>query len=591
MKHDESARVRICSRAGRQETGADRVLRVGDTAEFHAGSSVLRVGHRAVRLRLQTAEVLAYLLLHPDRLVTKDELLQAVWPGVVVTENSLVQCIAEIRRQLGSANRAVIETLPRRGYWYHPPTVDEAAEPDDASGSGRVEPVLPNSPLPISRAKRSYRRSLVAVLAILIVGAGVYWEYATKPLFEGAGSLGQTSRLAVAVLPLALNAGDAGQAEFAALFEEALVKGLAGIPGVQAIARSATVDVKPALNPLRAARALNAHYVVEGSIERANGQFAVDLRLIDAATGGQQWSDRLDLSTRMLNVDPRDAAGRFAQLMKADLAEREIARLDRQSPSSFDAQDLALRAWVLWQRNNREDNAQAQALARQAIALDPERLLAWRVLAASILLDRVAAWTDDPEGALERAEVAVRRAIDISPRQPQINTILGAIMALRGRYTEALAAFDAELAFGARHDPEVHEWLGVTYVLMGSPSRAIKPLETAIWLSPRDARLSYLLRTLAIAYMHTGDLCLGREIARTSVSTPRPSPRAYETLVAVCTMYGDSACAKEALAKLLRADPGYNMAQVMTEVTSNEPAYSARRQQYLAALRTAGLPQ
>ncbi|HVE88449.1 MAG TPA: hypothetical protein VNA44_02010, partial [Burkholderiaceae bacterium] len=202
----------------------------------------------------------------------------------------------------------------------------------------------------------------------------------------------------------------------------------------------------------------------------------------------------------------------------------------------------------------------------------------------------VALWTDDPEGALERSEAAARRALTINSRQPQINTIFGAIMALRGRYVEALAAFDAELALGSHNDPQLHEWLGVTYLLMGNPGRAIKPLETAIWLSPRDARLSHLWRTLAVAYMHTGDLCQGRESAWSAVRTSRPSPRAYETLAAICTMYGDDNCAKGALAELLRVAPSYSLARVTKEATSDEPSFVARRQQYLAALRTAGLP-
>ncbi len=143
------------------------------------------------------------------------------------------------------------------------------------------------------------------------------------------------------------------------------------------------------------------------------------------------------------------------------------------------------------------------------------------------------------------------------------------------------------LEFAAKCDGHVL----LTYLLMGNPGRAIKPLETAIWLSPRDVRLSYLWRTLAIAYMHTGDLCQGRESAWSAVRTPRPSLRAYETLAAVCTMYGDDACAKGALAELLRIAPRYSITQVTKEVSSNEPAFVARRQQYLAALRTAGLPQ
>lgn len=156
---------------------------------------------------------------------------------------------------------------------------------------------------------------------------------------------------------------------------------------------------------------------------------------------------------------------------------------------------------------------------------------------------------------------------------------------------EALAAFEAELAFGSRHEPQVHEWMGVTYLLMGKPRQAVKPLETAIWLSPGDTRLSSLWRTLAIAHIHIGDSCLAQDRAWLAVRSPRPSLRAYETLAAVCTMYGDIGCAKTALAELMHLEPGYSITRVNKEVSSDEPLYVAKRQEYLEALRMAGLPQ
>jgi TolB-like protein/Tfp pilus assembly protein PilF len=534
---------------------------------------------------------LTYMLMNPDRLISKSELLREVWPGVVVTENSLVQCVTEIRRELG-ADRGAIETIARRGYWLRSTLGDVVEVPDFAPKTDLAQSTVPSLPLRAGRQLTGHWRGIVAVFGVLLLLGGAYWRHLTESSAAHTSHLEQAPSLSMALLPLALNAGDAGQAMFADQVADAFTRNLSQIPGVQVVARSSTIGYQPgATNPRRAGRELNVHYIVEGSVERVEGQFAVDLRLIDVATGVQQWSDRVDMSTAIMSVDPRDVAGRLAQLLKANLVESEIARLDRKSPRSFDANDLALRAWLLWHRDNAEDNAQAQVLARQAIALEPESLLAWRVLAGSIMLDRVAAWTDDPEGALERAEAAVRRALTINPRQPQINTILGAIMAVRGRYVEALAAFDAAQALGSSHDPQVHEWMGVTYVLMGNPGRAFKPLETAIWLSPRDARLSYLWRTLAIAHMHAGDLCQGRESAWSAVRTPRPSLRAYETLAAICTMYGDDDCAKGALAELLRVAPNYSMAQVTKEVSSTEPAFVARREQYLAALRTAGLPQ
>ena len=573
------------------ELEVDRVVRVGDTAEFHLDTHVLRVGDRVVRLRPHAGAVLAYMLMNPNRLISKDELLQAVWPGVVVTENSLVQCVTEIRRELG-ADRGAIETVPRRGYWLHAAFGGNA---EVASVTPKTEPAAPTLPSVTRRGGwqlGGYWRGIAGIFGVLVAVGGVYWQHSAESSAAQASRLGQTPPLSMAVLPLALNADDAGQSAFADQVAEALTRDLAQIPGLQVVARSSTTGYQRGMtNPRRAGRELSVDYVVEGSVERVAGQFAVDLRLIDVITGAQQWSDRVDMSTAIMSVDPRDVAGRLAQLLKANLVKSEVARLDRKSPRTFDANDLALRAWLLWHRDNAEDNAQAQVLARQAIALDPESLLAWRVLAGAAMLDRVAAWTDDPEGAIERAEAAVRRALTINPRHAQINTILGAVMAVRGRFVEALAAFDAALELGSRHDPQVHEWMGITYVLMGNPGRAIKPLETAIWLSPHDARLSYLWRTLAIAHMHTGDLCQGRESAWSAVRTPRPSLRAYETLAAICTMYGDDDCAKGALAELLRVAPNYSITQVTKEISSSDPTFVARRQQYLSALRTAGLPQ
>ncbi len=571
-----------------------QALRVGETAEFHPPSSELRVDDRVVRLRPQTAAVLTQLLLNPDRVISKDELLQAVWPGVVVTENSLAQCIVEIRRELGGAKQAAIETVPRRGYWFHSsaPSMRADIETDDmgAPTADCSEPAIARPAMPAAPTTRRRLLGLGAALVMILTAGGAYWWHgSTTPTAQVSGQLAQ---LSVAVLPLTVKAEDSGQTQFASRVTQDLATDLAQVPGVQVIAPGAAMGYPSGVaNSPQTSRELGVRYIIEGGVVREAGRILVDLRLIDATTGVQRWSDRVDMSTGMLYVDRRDVSGRLYQMLRAELIGIDSGRLQRDSRRKFDVNDLALRAWALSQRADPEDNTQAQALARQAIALDPESLLAWCVLASSIMLDRVELWTSDLEGALDRAEVAVRRALTINPRQPQMNTILGAIMAVRGRYVEALAAFDMELATGARHDPQVHEWLGITYLLMGEPRQAVQPLETAIWLSPRDPRLSDLWRTLAIAYAHIGDLHYARDRAWSAVRTPQPSLRAYETLAAVCTMYGDPDCAKEALSELLRLAPRYSITEVRKEVSSTQPEYVARHREYLAALQTAGLPQ
>jgi Tfp pilus assembly protein PilF len=210
------------------------------------------------------------------------------------------------------------------------------------------------------------------------------------------------------------------------------------------------------------------------------------------------------------------------------------------------------------------------------------------VQAASQLLDRVAAWSEDPDSALDHAERAVRRAIAIDPRQPQVNVIYGAVMAIRGRHEEALAAFDAELELGRYHEPQVYNWIGLTRLLMGEPANAVEPFAMAVWLSPRDPRLSYFRRNLALAHLHAGDTRRALVVAREAVRTTPPARRAYETLAAACVLAGED-CAPAVVAELRRVAPGYGLEDVAKEVSSTNPRYLAARKRYLEALREAGL--
>src|SRR6266403_6265231 len=76
----------------------------------------LRAADREIALRRKSFELLRYLVENPDRLVTKDELFRAIWPHVVVTDESLAQCVSEVRQAIGDSKQAIIATVPRRGY-------------------------------------------------------------------------------------------------------------------------------------------------------------------------------------------------------------------------------------------------------------------------------------------------------------------------------------------------------------------------------------------------------------------------------------------------------------------------------------------
>ena len=136
------------SRSGRLKVGS---------GWFDPVSGELSLDCQLTRLRPRTAALLAYLISHSDRVVGKDELLQSVWPKVVVTEDSLVQCVKEIRRALGPGRHDWIRTVPREGYAF-------VAVPEEA-------PVLPSTPT--ERSPRSLKRFSIAALTVAVAAGAI----------------------------------------------------------------------------------------------------------------------------------------------------------------------------------------------------------------------------------------------------------------------------------------------------------------------------------------------------------------------------------------------------------------------------------
>src|SRR6516225_6419476 len=90
------------------------------------GRSSLRTADRDIQLRPKAFEVLRYLVENADRLVTKEELIRAVWPNVIVTDEVLTHCVSEARQAIGDGDQAVIKTVPRRGYRFAAPVLQPA---------------------------------------------------------------------------------------------------------------------------------------------------------------------------------------------------------------------------------------------------------------------------------------------------------------------------------------------------------------------------------------------------------------------------------------------------------------------------------
>jgi len=235
-----------------------------------------------IDLRRQSFAVLRYLAVNAGRVVTKDELLAAIWPGLTVTDDSLTQCISDIRRAIGDAGRDLIRTVPRRGYMIVPP------EP----------PLMKAEPVPLAASGRNRRLVIPALLCVALLalwGSFALMQEVRRTPTASLGSVSTARGPTVAILPFENITGDSGLDALADGLTQGMISALGRFGELQVLARGVTSPYKghvPAATAL--GRALNADYVVNGTVRRDGATRRIDIQLSDARKGTQVWSNSFD---------------------------------------------------------------------------------------------------------------------------------------------------------------------------------------------------------------------------------------------------------------------------------------------------------
>jgi TolB-like protein/DNA-binding winged helix-turn-helix (wHTH) protein len=240
-----------------------------------------------IKLRSQSLKVFCYLVAHSGEVVSKDALIDAIWPDVNVTDDSLVQCIGDIRRAIGDESRTILKTVPRRGYVLvaDPTEPDEKATTLNASETG-----------PFTRPRGRFL-AFAAVIVSLLGILGLVGTQRGLPVVSPASVNDTRPRPSegpsIAVLPFANLSGDPEQDYFADGITEDIITGLRRTPDLLLIARS-TNDRNQAIGIKEVAHALGVQYVLLGSVRKDGEEVRITAQLALGETGQQLWSQRFD---------------------------------------------------------------------------------------------------------------------------------------------------------------------------------------------------------------------------------------------------------------------------------------------------------
>ncbi len=528
---------------------AKRVLRVGDWLVDSTLNEVRRDGE-AIRLEPKAIEVLVCLAGKAGEAIGRDELLSAVWPGVVVGDDALTQAIAKLRKALGDEahHPRYIETISKRGYRLVAPVMHD---PPGESGSA-------------ADAKRGSPRRRRALWLATAAGILIAMAMAIRGLPEFSRTLGldwplaatdagpARARPVVAVLPLANLSGDASRDYFSDGVTEDIITALGRFSSLRVLSRNAVEPYRNRAEMLKAVRGeLGVRYVLQGSFRESGGRIRVVAELSDAEKGIVIWSDRYEGGGK----DVFDIQDRIVTNIVGILAVK-VSRVEQERASSrpvenLEAHDLVLRARALIYRVTRDTNRQARELLARAVQLEPDYAEAYVALAHAEYRRADQGWVESPEEAMRRAEAYARKALGLDDKgaHARAHAQLSRIYSQLGDLDQALAESDRAIALNPSDAVALYS-KGTMLVWLGRTEEAIAVLETVRRFDPGIDDI-----VLPLAYYLAGRYRDALNDAEAAIARSPEVALPYAVRAASLGRMGLQDQAKDAIAKLRRVAP------------------------------------
>jgi DNA-binding winged helix-turn-helix (wHTH) protein/TolB-like protein/tetratricopeptide (TPR) repeat protein len=499
----------------RLDPGQRRLIRVTDE-----GEEPVALGSRALDLLMLLAR-------RPGALISKNELMDAGWPGVAVEENNLSVQISSLRRALGDGQNGtrLIETVPGRGYRFLP-DVTQCADPAPDRPTA-----TPNAPPTATQARRLPIRSwqAAATFLLLAVLAGVF----------AAGRTGAPPKpdtrpaLSIVVLPFTAGGPDRAYDYIADTITDDLTTRAAMIAGAFVIARGTASTFRGQTDSRSIAAQLGVRYLLEGSVRPLGPLIRVNASLVEADTGATIWSGQFDSGIVGLPAAQDDAVNRIAGALGSRLVDTEARRVEREHPGDADALDLILRARsILNLPQNPERNESATALLRKALERDPRSVGAMALL-GDLLLTR---WTlvRDRAGSEARTAEArslLGRAAALDPRRFGVLVLRALLLRIDGAWEDAAIAYREALVMQPSWSAGYNQ-LALCALMLGYPEQALPLLEQALRLDPMapDVQTRYALMGQALLVLGRNEEAV--EWLRRAVQAFPPPQTLYRDLLA-----------------------------------------------------------
>ena len=442
--------------------------------------------------------VLVSLAEHAGDVVTRNQFVERVWSGRIVSDEVLSRCISLLRTQLGDNPRdpQFIQTVPKIGYRMIAPVV-LLASVETAPAPLQAAPGVNATALPASRGRPFGIRltALVPVLAVL----GLAWWYWSR---DGSSPGLAPAEASVVVLPFVNYSNDERDEYFSDGLTEELIDRLANAPGLQVVASTSAFAFKDERKDVRKiAATLGVNYVLEGNVRKEGERVRITAQLIQAENGFHLWSKRFDTAVSdIFTVQDQIANGIVAEL-EPRLAGAATSGNPARPTDVIPAYELLLQGRYHLKRREEASLRRSIELFEQAIELDPGFGQAYRELARAYVLLPEYSYEDRDE-MYELAISTLQRGVAMDTSLEKLaQDVLALIHFNRWEWIESERYFRRALA-ASRNDPSVRQWYSQHLASVGNADESLRQIMEAKTL---DVLSPVVNDRLAVAYLWIDD--------------------------------------------------------------------------------------
>lgn len=490
-------------------------------------------GAEAISVGPQVFDLLLYLVENRAKVVSKDDLLDVVWAGRIVSESTLTSHINAARKAIGDSgqDQRLIRTIARKGFRFV----------GDVREEGRPSGVVHLDGMPAATPVTSHSPELPA-----------------KP--------------SLAVLPFLNLSGDPAQDYFIDGVVEDIVSALSRMRWLFVIARNSSFAYKgQSVDVKQVGRDLGVRYVLEGSMRKVERRVRITGQLIDATTGGHIWAERFEGTLDDIFDLQDQLTGDVVGAIAPQLERAEIERAQRKQTESLDAYDCYLRAVACFHRGTRQGIDDALPLLYRSMALDPDYAASYGMAAWCYFWRKINGWMADRPREMSEGGRLARRAVELGRDDAVALTRGGhALGHFGGDIDACIDLLDRALVL----DPNLAAaWYlsGFQRITRGDHDEAIARFGRAMRLSPFDPEMVRMQAGTGLALLLAGrpdEAVLWAERARRDL----PSFMLAVAIVAAGhALAGRTDAAQQAAQQLRKLDPTLRVSNLQERILLHRP--------------------